>query len=375
MNYIHLLPSYDLQRILKSSPRFITIMPLKIIADYREILIDILFAIIIVVGFDRFFREFLPENIEELSSMPIMMDIFFFFAVYFWVISHWVSYHELITKYPYYRWRKFFVDIILFSIMFIIINVSFLAHQYEFSLLLVLLLAIWHLFACVWHLSDRGLRPLKLYLKLHSWRIITYVALLLFLYYPLGISFPVFELFAPEITDMVSLPEVNAIFSSLYQYGVMVTVILAIIFWNVHRLWRFTRRDSRYYLCKYIRGYPGDIRGYTGGDTSNEGRLELVRNPIKEKLGDKGEDIIKFESHNLPPIEIFAKDINNVMVKPDQSGKTDLYLHIYCKFSDIDGTIEDLKILFDLNDEIIASVGEGIKQLSERNRHSNSLPL
>src|SRR5215216_5267260 len=300
-------------------------MPLKIIADYREILIDILFAIIIVVGFDRFFREFLPENIEELSSMPIMMDIFFFFAVYFWVISHWVSYHELITKYPYYRWRKFFVDIILFSIMFIIINVSFLAHQYEFSLLLVLLLAIWHLFACVWHLSDRGLRPLKLYLKLHSWRIITYVALLLFLYYPLGISFPVFELFAPEITDMVSLPEVNAIFSSLYQYGVMVTVILAIIFWNVHRLWRFTRRDSRYYLCKYIRGYP--------------------------------------------------KDINNVMVKPDQSGKTDLYLHIYCKFSDIDGTIEDLKILFDLNDEIIASVGEGIKQLSERNRHSNSLPL
>jgi hypothetical protein len=167
---------------------------------------------------------------------------------------------------------------------------------------------------------------------------------------------------------------VNVIFSS-YQYGVMATVILAIIFWNVHRLWRFTRRDSRYYLCKYIRGYPGDISGYPGGDTPNEGRLELVRNPIKEKLGDKGEDIIKFESDNLLPIEIFAKDINDVMVEPDQSDKTDLYLHIYCKFSDIDGTVEDIEILFDLNDEIIASVGEGIKQLSERNRHSNSLPL
>lgn len=356
-------------------------MPLKIIADYREILIDILFAIIIVVGFDRFFREFLPENMEELSSMPIMMDIFFFFAVYFWVISHWVSYHELITKYPYYRWRKFFVDIILFSIMFIIINVSFLAHQYDFSLLLVWLLILWHLFAGAWHLSDTGLRPLKLYLKLHSWRIITYVALLLFLYYPLGISFPVFELFAPEITDMVSLHEVNAIFSSLYQYGVMVTVILAIIFWNVHRLWRFTSRDSRYYLCKYIGGYPGDIRGYTGGDTSNKGELELIRYPIKEKLGDKGIDaiIFRFKTNTLRPIEIPAKNISEVKIEttPDLTNGSDLQLQIYCKLLPSVGSVKvatNARILFDLNDEIIASVGEGIKQLLERNKHGNPPP-
>jgi hypothetical protein len=349
-------------------------LPIKIIADYREILIDIFFAIIIVVGFDRFIRDFLLDHMEEISSPSIMLDIFFFFTAYFWVITHWVSYHELITKYPYYRWRKFFVDIFLFSLMFIIINISFLADQYEISLLLVWLLMIWHLSACLWHLSDEGLRPLQLYLKLHSRRVITYAALLLFLYDPLGmffpifvggIAFPIFVLLPLEITGMLSLAAITDIFSS-YQLGVMVIVILAMISWNVDRLRRFTRRDSRFYLCTYISGYPGR-------NMSNEGQLELIRYPIKKKLG--GKDTIIFKSDNLDPMEILAKDINYVKVEPDQINKTDLRLQICCKFWQSNGTDKDITILFDLNDEIIASVGEGIKELLNRNRHGGSSPL
>src|SRR5919197_1081556 len=119
-------------------------MPIKIIADYRELLIDIFFAIVIAVGLDRFFREFLIIHLTELKSFDlesifqvfytsIRFDMFFFFGAYFWVISHWVFYHELITKYPYYRWPKFFVDITLFSIMFIMVNISFEVDKNAFT--------------------------------------------------------------------------------------------------------------------------------------------------------------------------------------------------------------------------------------------------
>jgi hypothetical protein len=317
-------------------------MPIRIEGDYREILIDILFAIIIVVGSERFVHDFLVKNIENghVMSPPIMIGILFFFSTYFWVISHWITYHELITKYPYYRWRKFFVDILLFSVMFIAANISFWAYEYKFTLLLVSLLIVWHLFACSWHLSDRKLRPLRLYLKLHTLRVITYaglLSLLLFLYGPL---------------------ETNLVILS-YPYGVMVTVILALVLWNVHRLWRFTRKDSRYYNCEYIRGYPGR-------NTQEEGQLEMVTYPIKNKKGERNDEI-KFKSDNSSAIEILAKDINEVKIEPDQPDGTDLYLKLYCKSPLSDG-IPDVNItmVFNLDDLIISSVGEGIKELLEK---------
>jgi hypothetical protein len=366
-------------------------MPIKIIADYRELLIDIFFAIIIAVGFDRFIRDFLLEHMEEISSLPIMLDIFFFVGAYFWVISHWVSYHELITKYPYYRWRKFFVDIFLFSIMFIIINISFEGDRREFGLLLVCLLTIWYIVACLWHLSDRGLRPLKRYLKLHTSRIITYAILLFFIYDPLDLSSPTFALFALEVTDVLSLPFAGPVYSS-YHYSVMVTVILAMILWNVHRLMRFTRKDSRFYLCTYI-------RGFSQMNVQKDGQLELIRYPIGKKIGDKGKDIVKFESDLSPQgrfykllrtkshlsnrlprytIVIFAEEIDRVYIErklDQQDGSNDLRLQIDCKFCNIDKTVKDITITFDLRDEIIANVKEGIRELVERNKHGDSITL
>lgn len=345
-------------------------MPIKIIADYREILIDIFFAIIIVVGFDRFMREFLLHHITEISSPPITLDTLFFFAAYFWVISHWVSYHELVTKYPYYRWRKFFVDVFLFSVMFIIINISFEADRYEISLLLVWLLIIWYIFACMWHLSDWGLRPLRLYLTRHIWRVVTYAALLLFLYNPLGLPFPNFALVALDITNMLSLSLVNAIFSSS-QYMVMVFVILAMILWNVDRLTRFMGKDSRYYDCIYISGYPGRNK-------EDPGQLEMTRYPIGKKIGDRGKDRIIFKGENFQKaIEISIEQISNTKVgrTGKQPNQTDLRLEIEYKDCQSDGTVKDIKILFDLDDQIIASVGEGVKELLKRNKHGDSSPF
>jgi hypothetical protein len=317
-------------------------MPIKIIADYRELLIDIFFAIIIAVGFDGFVRDFLIDNIKEISSPSIILDIFFFFTAYFWVISHWVFYHELITKYPYYRWRKFFVDVALFSLMFVIANISYRADQYEFRLLLVGLLVIWYGLACAWHLSDRGLRPLRLYLGRHALRIITYTVLLFLLYDPV---------------------QINVIFP-LYQSVVTAAVVLSMIVWNAHRLMMFTRKDSRFYHCNSASGYPGV-------DMPDGGELELIRYPIKKKLGIQGKDSIKFKSKYSEPIVIFAEDITELKIVPmsDRGHVCDLGLQIGYKSSAMKGTAREFKILIDVDDEIIESVSEGIKGLVKRYKH------
>jgi len=72
-------------------------MPLKVIADYRELLIDIFFAIIITVGLEKFLYDFLLTNLHKLSSFDTSslisifavpetsINTFLFFAAYFWV--------------------------------------------------------------------------------------------------------------------------------------------------------------------------------------------------------------------------------------------------------------------------------------------------
>jgi hypothetical protein len=321
-------------------------MPIKIIADYRELLIDIFFAIIIAVGFDGFVRDFLIANIAKISSPPITLDILFFFTAYFWVISHWVFYHELITKYPYYRWRKFFVDVALFSLMFIIANISYHTNQHEFLLLLVWLLVAWYVLACAWHLSDKGLRPLKLYLRRHMSRAITYSVLLFLLYDPL---------------------QINVIFSS-YQIVVTAAVLLSMILWNAHRLMMFTRKDSRYYRYNSVSRYPGV-------DMSKGGELELIRHPIKKKLGIQGKDSIIFRSNNSEPREIFAEDITELKIVPmcDRGHVCDLKLQIGCKPSAGQAADSEFKILVDVDDEIMESVSEGIKEIVKRYKHEPQL--
>ena len=347
-------------------------MPIKIIGDYRELLIDIFFAIVIAVGLDRFLRDFLIDHLMKLNSVdfssiyallsytpsashlqiPIIFDILFFSAAYFWVISHWMFYHELITKYPYYRWGKFFVDLSLFTIMFIIVNISFVvADTNGILLLFVWLLIVWYFLACLWHLSDRHLRPLGVYLTFHMWRLVTYIPLLILLYYPLSIDLEVHP---------------------WYQYTIMLGILFSMILWNVHRLKRFLTRDSRTYLCKYIDGYPE-------WNSSKTGQLELLRFPVKKDIGDKGNDIIEFKvDHSTNKMIIFPEHVIKVCTHRVshelETGKpnTDtLVLEIKCRFYYSDGSEKVIKVLFDLNDQIINSVQKGIKELSDRNKYGS----
>ncbi len=264
-------------------------MPIKIIADTRELLVDIFFGVIIAVGFGNFVENFIlngillklkpadllsPSNI--FFSYGILIDTLFFIATYFWVISHWVFYHELIEKYPYYNWWKFFVDITLFSIMFLLINISYSVfivnedNKYEINnaitSLFILLLAIWYFLSSLWHLADRKLRPVNRYLYRHAKRIVTYSVLFVLLYVPL-------------LTDLI-IP--------WYQNAIMMGVIVAMIGWNIHRLSKFLKRDLREYRLKNIRG---NIRG-PSLEKLIGGTLRLEKYPMREKKGHMHDKII-----------------------------------------------------------------------------------
>jgi hypothetical protein len=326
-------------------------MPVRIIADYRELLVDIFFAIIITVGFEKFLHVFFLENIFKINSSGIMsvMDIFsdpaigfntlFFFATYFWVISHWVFYHKLIEKYPYYNYKKFFVDITLFSLLFVIINISFSAYNGINAKLFVFLLVIWYSFASLWHLSDIGLRPLKHDINGHLERVLCYCILLVLLYDPLSLQ---------EIIPW-------------YQHIMMLCVIVAMILWNVERLTKFLHSDTREYNCNYIAGYP------SSRSLSTRGTLILEKYPIK--TGGK-KNLIKFKSNTYSDksdkITISAENIINVDLVTNEmelSGNERMKI-------EIDYWDKNEKIIkaFELDNELIEGVEKGIDDLQIKNK-------
>jgi hypothetical protein len=334
----------------------------KITGDYREILVDVFFAVIIAIGFEGFIHRFFIEDviskldffnltslISVFSEPEILIDTLFFFVTFFWVISHWVFYHELIERYPYYNSWKFFVDITLFSVMFVIINISYLAYEEAITPLFILLVAIWYLFACFWHLSDIRLRPIARYLGPHVKRLATYSGLMVLLYDPLSLG---------QIIPW-------------YRHGIMIAVIVAMVAWNTHRLTRFVRRDLREYRCGYEHGYPGWDGSFS------RGTISLVRYPMKDETGaqekDK-KDIITFTKDSNPEekINILPKNVNHVCRKilPKGAHIDDLGLEI--AFKDKNG--KNITLVLNPKDQVIKSVEKAIEELCERNGKTNLKP-
>lgn len=123
----------------------------------------------------------LPVKIYPYKSPEnngILFKYIFFSITFFWVVSHWVIYNILVTKlYPYKNWKKFFVDVALFSIMAITLNLSFYAYNNFF--LFNLSIIIWHSLAFLWHLCDNiKSSKHKGDLLQHSIRIVVYLSIL-----------------------------------------------------------------------------------------------------------------------------------------------------------------------------------------------------
>ncbi len=139
-------------------------------------LINIFFGGIITIGINRFLFDFLliEEQKLYLFDIPILFDSLFFITAFFWVVSQWVIYHESITKYPYgLRYRRFFIDILRFSLMFIILNTSFFANTKFFAL--ILSITVWHIISFIWHWWNRDLESdVVIQLRVHLRSIISY---------------------------------------------------------------------------------------------------------------------------------------------------------------------------------------------------------
>lgn len=326
--------------------------------DHRKLLIDIFFAVIITIGLEKFLHTFLLGHLQKLSSfdIPILLNtfsapailfnMFLFFAAYFWVISHWIFYHELIKKYPYYRCTKFLVDVAIFSIMFVIINISFSSYGNATFSLFILLIVIWYFFACLWHLSDRGLRPLRLYLVRHIERLATFIPLLVLSYDPFSISHTY----------------------GWYSYVIASSVIVAMIAWNVQRLKKYVHRDLREYDCDYLRGYPGCNSRISGGRISWE--IDKKRKTDNNN-NERGHIIFKGTNSNSSKICIRFDDILEADMK---SGRPELnedrvVMQITCKYEN--GDI--VKPVFGLKYELIRGVLDGIDELISQDRKLISL--
>ena len=75
----------------------------------------------------------------------------FFVSVYVWLILHWIIYHKLINIRPYEGSpAKFLIDIAMFSIVFLILALSFHVYTGVTFCLFVLLFAILHSLGVVW---------------------------------------------------------------------------------------------------------------------------------------------------------------------------------------------------------------------------------
>ena len=204
--------------------------------DSRKLLIDTFFAIILTIGFENFLLHFgVTENFNKLTfSKETFFSLLFFFSTYFWVISHWIFYHELIKRYPYRRWSKFFVDITLFSLMFVILNISFgVSNSIRSLYLFILLVSVWYLLACLWHMSDKEFRSPKRYYVAHLHRFCAYLSLFAVLLY--------FSLLNP-----LSL---YSRYGELIRDAIMIGTVIAIIAFNVTRLDKFILRKQTTSEC------------------------------------------------------------------------------------------------------------------------------
>jgi hypothetical protein len=158
--------------------------------DHRRFFIDLFYAVIITVGLERFYYDFLLKESSHLQSVIFrevfslhivnvyaIFNTFLFISAFVWIVTHWVVFHELIKKNPYRNWSKFFVDVILFFVMFLVINTSYMAYSNEIFPWFIITLISWHVIVCFWHLTEKSNRPIWEDLKTHIIRAVLYITI------------------------------------------------------------------------------------------------------------------------------------------------------------------------------------------------------
>lgn len=110
--------------------------------------IDIIFAMIIGMSFG-FFKDYLVNFSLTLINMMVFG---LFVATYFFIISDWIFYHELMNKYPYTKdYSRFFIDLVVFFLMFLLTYFAFNARNTKYLIFYIVNVALWHFGVATWH--------------------------------------------------------------------------------------------------------------------------------------------------------------------------------------------------------------------------------
>jgi hypothetical protein len=205
------------RRFLQRLPQFVQFFfPLTLITGFREF------------G-DRFDWMTQPSfNMAEPADVLIAAS---FLVTIFWVVTDWIGYNWLIERVPYtLGLSRFYFDVARFSLMFAIVNFSFLAgegtsyHYYIFAL------ALWHVAMLGWHVTrivgspSEGRSDRLADARGHGMRFLTFFVLGIVYFF--GVSFR---------AEGVALEPLH--------YALVGLTLLAIIGWNAIRLTELKGRE------------------------------------------------------------------------------------------------------------------------------------
>jgi len=150
-------------------------MPEVFSIDKETALIVILFSIIIGAGLDSFIKQgvFFDDlskwhlesssnstSVKESNHVPLnnylppTFSLLFFIGAFLLIILHWIIYHKIIAIHPYQKEsNRFFIDILIFSFIFLIAVLSSLVYKdkssYTFVFFVSLLIAF-HICSLMW---------------------------------------------------------------------------------------------------------------------------------------------------------------------------------------------------------------------------------
>src|SRR3712207_328951 len=174
-------------------------------------------------------ESIIPIPPNELPISDALVNSLFFAVTFFWIVSHWIFYHDLIRRYPYHRWRKFFVDIAVFSIMFIALRLSLFVSDHDLIFpIYVSLIAIWYALCALWHFADRGLRPLRPYSDFLVGKSVVYFSIVL-----------IFIAFGNSVIDRNG--QIDAV--------LMVSVLVLMVVFNIERLSKYISKKEKVSNC------------------------------------------------------------------------------------------------------------------------------
>lgn len=152
--------------------------------------IDFFFSVITGMALLQFTQSPFSKNLENAVTLPTAIHtlgeyysvLLLFLFSFFFLVSDWVFYQELIWRLPYklpVGILRFGFDVAAFSVLYFVLYLSCHASTVHTALWLVAILASWHLLIAVWHFIASRKETYTTGLGDHPIRFFSYVGVFL----------------------------------------------------------------------------------------------------------------------------------------------------------------------------------------------------